>query len=136
MVSLHIWMTGRRYCIALLATSQYLTLNPTCDIARCESLKSVYRMLEIGQVASMLTSTSWFCLVHLDLLGLLCLSYNGSMKTLLNLASLSLTISNRMSRDASSSKLFLLPWLNLKKLYVDYKFNCNIHFALCNAVRQ
>ena len=33
MVSLHIWMTGRQYRIALLATSQYLTLNPTCDLA-------------------------------------------------------------------------------------------------------
>ena len=35
MVSLHIWMTGRQYCIALLATSQYLTLNLTCAKGLC-----------------------------------------------------------------------------------------------------
>ena len=33
-------------------------------------------------------------------------------------------------------KIILLPWLNLKKLYVDYKFNSNIHVALCNTVKE
>ena len=94
-----------------------------------------------GELPVLIKST-WPHLQHLNLLEtplseddlkFLCLSCNGPKKTLPNLVSLCLTVPEGMSTDAFCAKLFLLSWLELTKLYVDYKFDSDTD-GLSNAI--
>ena len=76
-----------------------------------------------------LFKSAWPHLKHLDLKGtliseadleFLSLACNGVSKTLPNLTSLCLTIRDKL-KTCFYSKLFVLPWLNLKSFHVDDK---------------
>ena len=65
----------------------------------------------------------------------LCLACNGHEKTLPNLISLYLSMPNAMMKETIGSKLFALPWQNLKSFFVDCQLDrSNIHDSLCNAI--
>ena len=90
-----------------------------------------------------LFQSKWPHLKYLDLrwayvlesdLEFLCLTCNGSNKTLPNLTSLSLTIPERMSTDTFCEKLFTLSWPNLKSLYLHGTFDSYTGFT--NAVKE
>ena len=65
----------------------------------------------------------------------LCLACNGAKKTLPNLTSLCLTFHSKKSTGAKTTMLFARLWLNLKQLYVDYKFDSDTG-GLCNAIKE
>ena len=58
-----------------------------------------------------------------DDLEFLCLTCNGPEKRLPNLTSLGITIPNDIPTKTACTKLFLLPWLNLEKLFFDYQWH-------------
>ena len=70
-----------------------------------------------------------------DDLEFLCLACNGPKKNLPNLTSLCLTVPKGMSTDVFYAKFFMLSWLKLKQLYVDYKFDSNTR-GLSDAIRD
>ena len=65
-------------------------------------------------------------------LGFLCLACNGPEKKLPSLTSLCVTVPSDMSTQSVHVKLFALPWLNLKQLYVNYKSDFNLNDAINN----
>ena len=105
------------------------------------SLVDCYSMAEQLPV---IIKSAWPHLHHLSLLEtpvseddleFLCQTCNGPNKNLPNLASLCLTVPDGMTTDAFCAKLFLLSWIELKKLYVDCKFNSNTR-GLSIAIRD
>ena len=90
--------------------------------------------------------SSWPQLRHLSLLNTklteadleaLCLACNGPEKTMPNLSSLFLSISDQITTEALRSKFFGLDWPNLKSFYIDYPSNnSGIHTCLTQEMRD
>ena len=93
---------------------------------------------------AILLASTWPQLQHITLLEMpiseedldfLCLTCNGPNKKLPNFTSLCVTIPSDTTTEVSCTKLFVLPWLNLKYLYLDYKYDFNSH-GLSNAIKS
>ena len=104
------------------------------SLAACEDVK--------GELP-VLFQSEWPHLKYLDLRGtdvsesdleFLCLTCNGSNKTLPNLTSLGLPSPDGMSTDTFCEKLFALPWPNLKSLYLHGVFDSYTVFT--NTVKE
>ena len=120
--------------------------NSLVEIAKeCNSLShlSLPNLECIDGGLPVLFKSEWPQLKYLNLRGavvsesdleFLCLTCNGSKKTLPNLTSLGLTIPDDISTDTFCEKIFALPWQNLKSLLLHGAFDSYTGFA--NAVKE
>ena len=86
---------------------------------------------------------TWPNLKHLNLLRtetseadleFLCLAC-GPEKTLLNLTSLCVTITNKL-KECFYTKFFISPWLNLTSLCVDFRLDSDMNIDLCDTIKM
>ena len=95
-----------------------------------------------NQLQNLFEST-WPNLKHLNLLRtetaeadlkFLCLACNGPEKTLPNLTSLCVTITNKV-KECFYTKFLISPWLNLTSLCVDFRLDSDMNIDLCDAIK-
>ena len=91
-----------------------------------------------------LFKSTWPNLKHLNLLRnetveddleFLCLACNDPTKTLPNLTSLCITITNRL-KECFCTEFFIFPWLNLMSLCVDFRLDSYRTIGLCDAIKM
>ena len=121
-------------------------INDLAKTAKAENFLSHLSLVGCKEVEGklpVLFQSEWLRLKYLDLSGtdvsesdleFLCLTCNGSAKTLPNLTSLGLPIPDDMSTDTFCEKLFTISWPNLKSLYLHVAFDSYTGFA--NTVKE